>query len=629
MSIRSACLLALLGIALPVPADASEGEPEYLSPVALEVSPDGSFLHVLCEDAGVMLAVHERSGEVRGRLAVGRLPRGLSRSADGRRLWVSVWEENVVVEVAAGVGGELALRRRIPTGFGPRGVAPGPAEKTLYVVNERANNISVIDLESGQERARLLAGNRPQEAAVSADGSRLYVSSLLSLPAAYRSPPKIELTEVDLETRRVVTRHIFEGGNLARGVAVSPDGGIVLVAMTRPKNLVPLTQLAQGWGVANVLGIVVRNQDRRPVVAQLGIDQPQRFFPDPRAVAFSPDGSLAFVTSSGCDTVTVVDPSALRDLVASASPEETAEHADNLGMYRRFVVGRVAVGSNPSALAVSPDGRRLYVADRLSDAISVIDLENREGGKLDVTRTIELNPGVRETLVRRGQRLFHDARVSFQQQLSCASCHPDHHIDGLTYDLEPDGVGREPLDNRTLLGLRGTAPFKWSGKNPDLATQDGPRAAKIIFRSVGFGARDVVAVTSFIRSLPVSANPHPSRDGRLTEAQARGKAIFEREVDNLGNPIEPGNRCVTCHPPPLFTNRQKFNVDTRGPLDPRGEFDTPHLKNVWESAPYLHDGRAATLEEIWTVYGNSDRHGIVGDLSKAELNDLIEYLKSL
>ena len=47
------------------------------------------------------------------------------------------------------------------------------------------------------------------------------------------------------------------------------------------------------------------------------------------------------------------------------------------------------------------------------------------------------------------------------------------------------------------------------------------------------------------------------------------------------------------------------------------------------SPPYLHDGRAATLEEIWTIYGKTEKHGIVNDLTKTKLNDLVEYLKSL
>jgi cytochrome c peroxidase len=53
------------------------------------------------------------------------------------------------------------------------------------------------------------------------------------------------------------------------------------------------------------------------------------------------------------------------------------------------------------------------------------------------------------------------------------------------------------------------------------------------------------------------------------------------------------------------------------------------LNNVYASAPYLHDGRAVTLEEIWTVYGTDDKHGFVNDMTKIQLNDLVEYLKSL
>ena len=58
-------------------------------------------------------------------------------------------------------------------------------------------------------------------------------------------------------------------------------------------------------------------------------------------------------------------------------------------------------------------------------------------------------------------------------------------------------------------------------------------------------------------------------------------------------------------------------------------FDTPGLYNLFASAPYLHDGRAVTLEEIWTKYGTTDQHGFVNDLTKNQLNDLMDYLKSI
>ena len=71
------------------------------------------------------------------------------------------------------------------------------------------------------------------------------------------------------------------------------------------------------------------------------------------------------------------------------------------------------------------------------------------------------------------------------------------------------------------------------------------------------------------------------------------------------------------------------DVGTLAASDDSMLFDTPHLNNIYASAPYLHDGRAETLEEIWTIYGKDERHGAVNDLTKIELNDLIEYLKSL
>ena len=52
------------------------------------------------------------------------------------------------------------------------------------------------------------------------------------------------------------------------------------------------------------------------------------------------------------------------------------------------------------------------------------------------------------------------------------------------------------------------------------------------------------------------------------------------------------------------------------------------LTNIALTAPYLHDGSARSLEEIWTVYNPADKHGRTNDLTKDELNDLIEYLRT-
>ena len=64
-------------------------------------------------------------------------------------------------------------------------------------------------------------------------------------------------------------------------------------------------------------------------------------------------------------------------------------------------------------------------------------------------------------------------------------------------------------------------------------------------------------------------------------------------------------------------------------LDLDEKFDVPHLNNIYDSAPYLHNGIADTLEEIWTRFNPNDQHGVTNDMTKDQLNDLIEYLKTL
>jgi cytochrome c peroxidase len=225
--------------------------------------------------------------------------------------------------------------------------------------------------------------------------------------------------------------------------------------------------------------------------------------------------------------------------------------------------------------------------------------------------------------------LFHNANITFQRQFSCHTCHPDGHIDGITYDIEPDGIGVNPVDNRTLRGILDTAPFKWEGTNPSLQRQCGPRLAVFFTRIQPFTPEELGALESYICTIPRPVNRYHPVGTRYTPAQRRGKALFERTRTNDGRRIAPEDRCVTCHPSPLFTDRMRHDVGTQQPLDQEAEFDTPHLNNIYDSAPYLHNGIAETLEEIWTRYNPYDRHGVTNDMTKDQLNDLIEYLKTL
>jgi cytochrome c peroxidase len=264
------------------------------------------------------------------------------------------------------------------------------------------------------------------------------------------------------------------------------------------------------------------------------------------------------------------------------------------------------------------------VANALDDSLTVIDTKQFEAiDRVDLGGPREI------TQVRWGEQLFHSAEISFQRQFSCHSCHPDGHVDGITYDIEPDGIGVDPVDNRTLRGIYDTDPFKWSGKNPSLQRQCGPRLAVFFTRVEPFKPDELSALESYIRTIPRPPNRHRPLGAPLTEAQRRGKAIFERTMTNDGRIIPTDDRCVTCHFPPMYTDRTKRDVGTKMRLDSHGTFDVPHLTNIYASPPYLHNGIADTLEEIWTRFNPDDKHGITNDLTKDQLNDLIEYLKTL
>ena len=134
---------------------------------------------------------------------------------------------------------------------------------------------------------------------------------------------------------------------------------------------------------------------------------------------------------------------------------------------------------------------------------------------------------------------------------------------------------------------------------------------------------------SYIKAIPLRPNRYRAPDGELTPAQERGKAIFLRTTRKDGTPIPETDQCFVCHSGKYYTNQLVADVGTGKPTDRSPLIDTPELTNVVNSAPYLHDGSAHTFEEIWTIFNPKDQHGVTNDLAKDELNDLIEYLKTL
>lgn len=585
----------------------------YASPVEILFSPEGKLLYVLCQQSDEVRVLDGSSYAAVKSIAVGRVPRGFSLSQKGDRLFVAnSWDDTVsVIDTKL-----LEVIATFPVGAEPSSVVEDREGKHLFVANRISNDVAVLNARTGEEEKRLVSGRGTSYIASSSDGKRLYVTHVYPNPTQHRTAPESEITVIDV-TRAMVTERIPLPG-IAHGfhVAFSADGRLGVVAQMHPKNLVPLAHLEHGGAFADTLTVFGADIGK-PV--EVPLDELERYAARPFGVAIAPDKSHIYVTCGGSEIVTVIDVQRLLRYARS----HPGSNADDLSASANYVVTRIAVGRDPRGIVFAHDGHSLLIANRLDDTISVIDTRTNR-----VASTIPMAGPKRVSVLRHGEQTFYTAKYSFQGQIGCANCHIDSTFDGLTWNLEPDGFGRSIVDNKMLEGVKDTEPYKWTGTNPDIPTECGPRTEKYFWRSETYDNLTLADLAVYVRSLPPRPNRWRLANGEFTPAQERGKAIFERAVDKFKKPIPENNRCSYCHSGPKGTNQKIFDVGTRKPTDNTGLLKAPMLTNIALTAPYLHDGSARSLEEIWTLFNPDDKHGRTNDLTKDELNDLIEYLRS-
>jgi YVTN family beta-propeller protein len=590
----------------------------YASPVEVLFSPDGTRLYVLCQGSAEVRVLDAASYAAIKSIAVGREPRGFSLSPDGTRLFVAnSWDDTVSVIDT----GSLEVAATWPVGAEPSSVVEDRESKYLFVANRISNDVAVLNAQTGAEEKRLAAGRGASYITPAPDGSRLYVTHVYPNFKARRTgmenrtPPEAEITVID--TAQAVVTDRIPLHSIAHGfhVAFSADGRLGVAAQLHPKNLVPLAHLEHSGAFADTLTLFGADVGK-PV--EIPLDELERYAVRPFGVAITADKSRIYVSCAGSEMVTVIDVQRLLRFIHT----HQGPYAQDLSASANYVVARIAVGHDPRGIVLSRDGK-LLVANRLEDTLSVIDTRSNV-----LSKTVPLAGPKQLSVLRHGEQTFYTARYSFQGQIGCANCHIDSTFDGLTWDLEPDGFGRDIVDNRLLEDIKDTEPYKWNGGNPNLPTECGPRTEKYFWRAENYDDLTLTDLVVYVRSIPLRPNRWRLPGYELTPAQDRGKALFTRTVDKFGNPIPERNRCSYCHSGPKGTSQKSFDVGTKKATDNSGLLDTPQLINVALTAPYLHDGSAATLEEIWTVFNPEDKHGRTNDLTKDELNDLIEYLRT-
>ena len=226
------------------------------------------------------------------------------------------------------------------------------------------------------------------------------------------------------------------------------------------------------------------------------IDELEQYYAMPFGVAIAPDKSAAYISTTGANSVTVIDITRLLEFIRAASPRERRALGQRL-------IGIGALRGRAHSGGPRPQGHRAFARWRVAvcrQSAGRHGFRDRHGraqsGTHDRTRCgpAELTPQ------RRGERLFFDARFAFHGGFSCANCHIESTFDGLQWDLEPDGFGKDIVDNRLLEDIDGTEPFKWNGGNPDLETECGPRTEKYFYRSQSYSQEELSDIGQLISS---------------------------------------------------------------------------------------------------------------------------------
>jgi YVTN family beta-propeller protein len=457
-----------------------------------------------------------------------------------------------------------------------------------YVACEANDWIAIVDLEQMEIVSRIDVEARPNGLALSRDGSTLYVTHLLTA----------RMSAIDLpsgEVERVIPTWV--DGNLSQSIVLHPEQAKAYLPLTRSNTTnMRLSFDTTVFPLVTVVDLDAGEMLHREIVSLPEADRPVGL---PYDVAFLPDGDKLYVANAASNDVSVIN------------------------MSTGLRAAHIIVGDNPRGVVISPDGLRAYVNNTLAGTVSVIDTsQDVVTDVIDVTQ-IPLPP-----ILLHGKRLFHSSRdpdLSKESWMSCNTCHWEGEHDGRTWTFSFSG----PRNTTSILGMINTYPLRWSAEWDESADSEfaiteeqfgegllGGEMHSTLGEPNAGRSYDLDALAMFIDSLAFLPN---YRVGEFDQEQlAEGERLyFDEEIG-----------CGECHPPPYYTDFEIHDVGTAsGPAEVLGpEIDTPMLLSLSRSAPYLHDGSAATLMEVLTSANPEDRHGVTSHLSNAQLDAIIAFM---
>lgn len=514
---------------------------------------------------------------------------------------IAVAGERIYVTVAGNKNGVYILstsddtREYIPTASGACYPLTDEVQDKLYVCNQFSATISEISLINQKVVREVKVLREPKSAVIDPERKYLLVANFLPQQRADVDIVSACISVIDLNTFHKVTDiSLANGSNALRGVTLSPDGRYLLVTHNLGRFQVPTSQLQQGWMNTSAMSVI--DLENLRFEGSVLLDEPERGAAGIWDIKSTKDKIV--ITHSGTHDISVIDyPAFIRKF--ENYPQKDALAYDLRFMYD--VRRRVALeGNGPRSLLLKE--QTAIVPTYFSDTLNIVNLNTL---KVDA---LPLVNNRKESRIQRGEKYFNDAELCFQNWQSCNGCHPgDGRTDGMNWDLMNDGIGN-PKNCKSLLFSHVTPPCMISGirASANIAVRAGYTHIQFYDIPEDFAA----CVDEYLMDLKPVPSPYLI-DGELSEKAKRGRIVFEKM------------KCDECHSGPYYTDMKMYRIGED--IEFENGWDTPTLREVWRTAPYLFDGRAATMKDVFSVH----KHGIDKKIAEKEIDELVEYVNSL
>ena len=600
----------------------------------------GGWVYNVNPDNDTVTAIDASSLAKLWEIPVGAKPQTLATVANGD-LWV-VNQDDATISVLDPNDGSLITTHPLPHFSRPYGIAYNSIADMVYVSLQGRGELLALDW-TGSIVATLPIGAQPRGIAVGGVGSRILVTQFVSTDEVGRVH---EVAAASFTVTRTFELAFDPGPdaedsgrgvpNYISSVAISPDDRTALVPSKKDNVARGVFRDGEMLNFESMVRAIVSRLDLLSNVEDLDgrIDLNDRNMP--QAVRFSPAGDIYFVATQGTNLV------------------EFFDATDGA------LLGALGTGLSPQGMVLNDDASRLFVHNYMSRSVSAFDVSDiinamgNAGSLLAEISTVSVEALPAQVL--QGKQIFYNAsdpRMSQDMYMSCASCHLDGGSDGQVWDFTQVGEGfRNTISLRGRAGL-GHGLVHWTANFDEI--QDFEHDIRHFAGGNGFMSQsdfdatntplgapkaglspELDALAAYVSSLDaVPPSPYRTAGGGLTPDGELGAAIFSDQG------------CDSCHTGSTFTDEIRRNVGTiqissgdgHGELLDLDGFETPTLLGIWNTAPYLHDGRAATLYDMLdnlrldnplldTTAPFADAHD-VSALTSSEKDQLVAYLSQI